>query len=75
MVDEEDRLAGAEPEAGEPSVAPANDNGPAEARTRSGTAILMIARLLGWQIAYEEFGKRMAEAANDNFKGSNVKPD
>ena len=41
---------------------PANDNGSAEARVQS--AVLTIARLLGRQIAREQF--RQLHAANDN---------
>jgi hypothetical protein len=74
MVDKEHRLAGAQPEAGEPNVAPANDNGLVEAGARLGTTIFTIARLLGRQITREEF-EHMANAANDNFQGSNAKPD
>ena len=70
MVDNEDRLAGAEPTVGEPSVAPANNNGLAETRARFGSVILTIARLLGRQIAREEFDKHIAEEANDNSSGS-----
>jgi len=66
MVDEENPLAAAEAEAGEPSVSPATDDALAGTRARFGTTILTIARLLGRQIAREEFHKRKAEATNDN---------
>ena len=56
MPENEDReIAGAR-------GAAANDNGGAEARI--GAAVMMLARLLGRQIAREEL--RRLEAANDN---------
>jgi hypothetical protein len=47
---------------------PANDNGgpDGEAQPKINPAVMTIARLIGRQIAREEFNKRMAAAANDN---------
>ena len=52
---------GSKPERPAAGVA-ANDNGSAEARAQS--AVLTIARLLGRQIAREQFGR--TDCANDN---------
>jgi hypothetical protein len=58
MIEDEDRAADdAQPPA-------ANDNGNGEARPRIDAAVLRIARLIGRQIAREEFERR--SAANDN---------
>lgn len=39
-------------------------------QTRFEAAVLILARLIGRQIAREEFAKRRAEAANDNSQDS-----
>lgn len=58
MTEDEDRAADdLQPPA-------ANNNGNAEARRRIDAAVLTIARLIGRQIAREEFERRCA--ANDN---------
>jgi hypothetical protein len=75
MIEEEDRPA--TPQVGPPVSRPlvaANDNGSEIARTQIDPEMLTIARLIVWRLAREEFGKRMAQAANDNFQGSTTKP-
>jgi hypothetical protein len=64
MIEDEDRAAGprAGPEEIRPSVA--NDNGNGKARRRIDAAVLRIARLIGRQMAREEFER--LNAANDN---------
>ena len=58
MIEDEDRAADdAQPPA-------ANDNGNGEARPRIDAAVLRIARLIGRQMAREEFER--LNAANDN---------
>jgi len=58
MIEDEDRAADdLQPPA-------ANDNGNAEARPRIDAAVLRIARLIGRQMAREEFER--LSAANDN---------
>jgi hypothetical protein len=58
MIEDEDRAADdAQPPA-------ANDNGNGEARPRIDAALLRIARLIGRQMAREEFER--LSAANDN---------
>jgi hypothetical protein len=54
MIDEEDR-----------QLIAANDNAGAEA-LRIDAAVLKIVRVIGRQIACEEFAKHMAQPANDN---------
>mgnify|MGYP001159366361 CR=1 FL=1 len=58
MIEDEDRAA----DDGQPSEA--NDNGNGEARPRIDAAVLRIARLIGRQMAREEFQR--LNAANDN---------
>ena len=59
MIEDEDRSAD------EPQAAPAaNDNGNGDARPRIDAAVLRIARLIGRQMAREEFER--LSAANDN---------
>ncbi len=58
MIENEDRAA----DDGQPPAA--NDNGNAEARPRIDAAVLRIARLIGRQMAREEFER--LNAANDN---------
>jgi len=64
MIEDEDRAAGprARPENEQPPAA--NDNGNGEARPRIDAAVLRIARLIGRQMAREEFER--LRAANDN---------
>ena len=58
MIEDEDRAADdAQPHA-------ANDNGTGEARPRIDAAVLRIARLIGRQMAREEFER--LNTANDN---------
>ena len=67
MIEDEDRPPGSQARPEEPPLlTAANDNALVEARTRIDAAVLTIARLIGRQIAREEFAKRMARAANDN---------
>jgi hypothetical protein len=58
MIEDEDRAA----DYGQPPAA--NDNGNAEARPRIDAAASQIARLIGRQMAREEFER--LNAANDN---------
>jgi hypothetical protein len=58
MIEDEDRAT----DDVQPSAA--NDNGKGEARPRIDAAVLRIARLIGRQIAREEFARQTA--ANDN---------
>jgi len=58
MIENEDRAA----DDGQPSAA--NDNGNAEGRPRIDAAVVRIARLIGRQMAREEFER--LNAANDN---------
>jgi len=58
MIEDEDRAA----DDGQPPAA--NDNGNGEARPRIDAAVLRIARLIGRQMAREEFER--LNAANDN---------
>ena len=58
MIEDDDRPA----DDGQPPAA--NDNGNAEARARIDAAVLRIARLIGRQMAREEFERQTA--ANDN---------
>lgn len=58
MIEDEDRAAGD----GQPPAA----NGNGEARPRIDAMVLRIARLLGRQIAREDFERR--NAANDNHQ-------
>jgi hypothetical protein len=55
-------------EPGRDETIPANDNrGPdGEAQAKIDAAVMTIARLIGRQIAREEFARRMAVADNDN---------
>lgn len=64
MIEDKDRAAGprARPEDVEPTAA--NDNGDGDARPRIEAAVLRIARLIGRQMAREEFER--LSAANDN---------
>jgi hypothetical protein len=74
MIEEEDRQTGVQGEAPEPApLVAANDNDGAEARTRIDAAMLTIARLIGRQIAREEFDKGAAQVANDNTPDSTPK--
>jgi len=58
MMEDEDRAA----DDGQPPAA--NDNGNGEARLRIDAAVVRIARLIGRQMAREEFER--LNAANDN---------
>ncbi len=58
MIEDEDRAADDAP----PPAA--NDNGNGDVRIRIDTAVLTIARLIGRQMAREEFARQTA--ANDN---------
>jgi len=58
MIEDDDRPA----DDGQPPAA--NDNGNAEARARIDAAVLRIARLIGRQMARENFERTIA--ANDN---------
>ena len=64
MIEDEERPSG--PRAGPEDEQPpaANDNGNGEARPRIDAAILRIARLIGRQMAREEFER--LNPANDN---------
>lgn len=59
MIEDEDRAA----DDGQPPAA--NDNGNGEASPRIDTAMLRIARLIGRQMAREEFQRW--NAADDNY--------
>lgn len=76
---DENRISNAGPNS------PANDNKPTHniqsalpdpvMKARTDALILVLARLLGRQIAREEFERRLDQIANDNDPASKVRPE
>ncbi|BCK76659.1 hypothetical protein AA0242T_2935 [Acetobacter aceti NRIC 0242] len=76
---DENRISNAGPNS------PANDNEPTDniqsalpnpaMKARTDALILVLARLLGRQIAREEFERRLGQIANDNDPASRARPE